>query len=693
MTTVQTIKNLQTRDFQTKFKAGGYYISVRITVEKGRMLFHFGYNKDLLEEVKSSFENRKYHGYISGDERKLWSAPITQRNLFQFEVLQGKYCPIDPYSNWTGFVDHTDKILNHCEKRQIKLYDHQVEMINQGLNSHWFLWAAEMGTGKTLAAIILMEMCGVYDFGNVIWVGPKSALIAARAEFRKWRTTIDPAFHTYEGLRRVVKEWIPDNPAPKILFCDESSKCKTPTTLRSLAAKTIADAMRQEHGWPQTYIGLLSGTPAPKSPSDWWMQCEIACPGFLREQNIFLFRQRLGHVIKEERAPGEGAYNKLHTWKDTDDKCLYCGEIDEHINHEESQSFAGNQSFEKHKFIPGINEVAKLKKRMTGLVGVWLKKDCLDLPDKRYETVELEPSTEILNAAKSIIANSTRAVDALIRLRTLSDGFLYETVGTGHYSTCKDCNGTGKVTEYFDRADEHAGLLDEEIDGSFRYQYSEYTEDDQGHPEIPEVVGRINIKLGERKIACYNCAGKKEMEIEERNTIIVSCPKIDLLVMLLEQHEEIGRLNIYAGFTGSIDRIEETCRKQTWTTLRADGRGWVTTHPTEGRLDWAAEEAVYNYQEKQDVYTKMCFIGQPGAAGMGLTLTASPTTFFYSNDFNPESRQQAEDRGHRIGMDIERGGRIVDCVHLPSDIKVIESLKKSKKLQLLSMKGLEAYYE
>jgi hypothetical protein len=58
---------------------------------------------------------------------------------------------------------------------------------------------------------------------------------------------------------------------------------------------------------------------------------------------------------------------------------------------------------------------------------------------------------------------------------------------------------------------------------------------------------------------------------------------------------------------------------------------------------------------------------------------------FYSNDFNPESRSQAEDRIHRMGMDENRGCKIVDIYHLPSDTRVREILRDNRKLELMTM--------
>lgn len=681
MVAKQTVELFKKGRFETKLRAGRYYIPVRIEIENGRILFFFSYNKELIEEIKVSFEGRKYHGFIEGDGRKIWSVPITMRNLFQFEALQGKYGP-NPYSRWSNLVDLTEEVAEFCKHRTVpvKPYRHQLEMVSQALQVKWFLMAAEMGTGKTLAAILTVEMC---PYDDVIWVGPRSALVAAKGEFLKWRPDFNPMMFTYDGLRKLVENWPSGKPAPRVLILDESSKCKTPTAKRSVAAKYVADSMRKEYG-EECYILELSGTPAPKKPIDWWMQCEIACPGFIRESNIFHFQRRLAYIERKEEIPGAGSFDYIKGWKDNESKCQYCGEPEDHANHDVKMSVIQDQTFETHKFVPGVNEVVNLKKRLNGLVGTWLKRDCLDLPEKRYEVIELEPSEATLNAARMIVNNTSRAADALIRLRTLSDGFLYRVEGTGEYKQCDGCKGTGKVKEYFDKDNPHDIVLDEEVSGGYRYEY-DYSEDP------PKIVGKKPAVFDSRSVDCYLCGGSGEIEIEHRTITEVDCPKVDLLKQLLEEHEEIGRFNVYAGFEGSIIRCVKVAHQEGWTTIKADGRGWAMHDPQGCSIEIRSEEMIHEFQNGDT--PKICFIGQPGAAGMGLTLTASPTTFFYSNDFNPESRQQAEDRGHRIGMDVIRGGRIIDCIHLPSDRKVLESLKKSKQLQLMSMQGLKNLFQ
>ena len=691
-----TVAGLQTGSYDTKFLDGQYYVPVNIEVEEQRLLFQFGYNPPLQKMIKTEFEGRKWHGYIDGDNRKIWSAPITQRNLFRLEVLQGKYGS-QPYQFFDNDVDRKDEIRAFCDDRGLPAYEHQVEMVQLALNSRWDLWGAEMGTGKTLAAIIAVEMSGyVAEPDTFLWVAPRSALIAAKAEFRQWDTKIYPTFSTYAGLKRLIAEWPEGQPAPKLLVFDEASKLRSPNSQRSEAGKYIADSMREEH-LRDCLILELSGTPSPKDPTNWWHLCEVACPGFISEGNMYAFKDRLSIMVKEENIPGVGAFNKLKTWLDSSDKCKHCGETTEHVNHTDDpdvrMTSSSSQDFELHDFAPSVNEVAHLKTRLDGLAGVWLKEDCLDLPEKRYETIILEPSSATLNAAKMIVRTSTRAVDALTRLRTLSDGFFYEEAPTGEFVDCTGCNGSGEVSEYYDKDNPYNIITPEESEGGFRYVYSQPTESEDPITFVPEITGKEVVIYSQRSVQCYICSGEKQIEKLTRKVVEVPCPKLDLTTDLLEQHEEIGRFVIYAGFTGSIDRVVKHCLKQGWTTLKADGHGWITTHPVDGVLPWTPVDAVFNFQNGQEKDPLMVFIGQPGAAGMGLTLHASPTTFYYSNDFQPESRQQSEDRIHRIGMDVKRGGRIIDCIHLPSDEKVIDSLKNSKHLQRMSMKGLQSYYE
>src|SRR5262249_47039244 len=153
----------------------------------------------------------------------------------------------------------------------------------------------DTGIGKTLIAIeVAEELAKQFDESRefrLVWVGPRSALIAVQYEFYKWRSPIKPMYLTYDGLKAFVKS-LSFESIPHMVVFDESQKLKTPSSQRSQAGKFLADKVRDRNG----YIILLSGTPAPHSPLDWYQQCQIACPGFLKEGDLKKFQARLGFV-------------------------------------------------------------------------------------------------------------------------------------------------------------------------------------------------------------------------------------------------------------------------------------------------------------------------------------------------------------------------------------------------------------
>lgn len=671
------VELLKQPQFTIKLQAGGYYHEVMATVRNHRVHLSFPYNPDLLKVVKSQFQGRRWMGMNGGP--KEWSVPINRRNIFRFNHLQGKYAP-SPYAPFDMALkeDATSAIREFADSRGIPLLSHQIEMINQAVQARRFIWGAEMGLGKSLAAIIVLEMMRLrYGGDSVIWVGTVGSNVSVNLEFIKWKTTLRPMLMTYNGLTKYAKEATQGQHIPHYVIFDEASKLKNPSAQRTVAANWLSDQIDFHHG-RQGIVGLLTGTPAPKSPSDWWSLCEVASPGFLNEGHVKDFEARLAIIEKKETIPGAGGYDKIVAWRDSDDMCDKCGCPSKHANH---GNYDGGMTMERHPYVKAKNEVSELYKRMKGLVGVWLKAKCTDLPPLRYEVLKVKPSRSILNAAKLITSTQTRAIQVLTLLRELSDGFQYKDVPTDKTGTCRNCEGEGKYIDFENQSDPSRIYSFEELRDGVRYVYSEPDED--GYSDI---IDRIPIEVVRVEKECPTCSGSGRVPIMRRETIMVDCPKDEVLTNLLSEHEEVGRLNVYGGFSGTLDRIVSKCHKNDWHTIRADGAGWVGMHPDGTTIPGTKEDLMRLYTGSSE--DKMVFVGQPGAAGMGLTLTVSPTTFFYSNDFNAESRQQAEARGHRLGMDRVRGGRIVDVVHLETDQLILDNLKKKRDLQYLSMTGI-----
>lgn len=599
---------------QTKLKAGRYLVPATLQYEGNRIFIQFRYSKGLIAEIKAMRGNR-WHFYDKINPRKIWSIEDCPRNRFQLAYLQGQ----NPYAYYDKPVVEHDYIR--------PLYDHQKELSNFGLTRRHGIIAGEIGVGKTLPAIEIMERSRHNDWW---YIAPKSALRAVERELRIWKSKIRPRMMTYEALVKWMKESEGhDVRAPQGVVMDESARAKNPEAQRSQACMMLSNGIREDWGY-DGYIILMSGAPAPKDPSDWWNQCEIACPGFLREGTRMKFRKRLAIVTEKETIAG-GVYPSLETWLDNEDKCVTCGKFEDDMVHDAQWTDEGEGY---HPFEHSTDEVSLLFKRMAGLVIVRLKKDCLDLPEIRYERIYLEPTQKTLNLAKSLLKTAKTTITGIERLRELSDGFQYHKEEVGR-EDCPICKGTGEI---------HNPLSDSEI------------------------------------ISCDGCGGEKTRSIFKRITKQIESPKADMLSDLLDRHLDVGRITIYAGFTGAIDRCVQVCEKAGWEYIRADGRGWLTSVEDVDPLDL--------FQDLRKEHPRVAFIGQPGAAGTGLTLTASPTIVYYSNTFDGDHRIQSEGRGHRPGMDLIRGCTIIDLIHLPTDELVLDNIGKKRRLQALTMGDL-----
>jgi hypothetical protein len=284
----------------------------------------FGWNKALQEEVKTSL-NAKWKGYDKTNPRKAWWVEDTARNRFVLSYLSGK----NPYAIF-------DKPLVQWDTER-PLYNHQKEMASQWYTRHYSILACEMGTGKSLAAL---EVCERLKRENKIlgpdhtwiwYIGPKTGISAIQREMRKWKFDLNPRCMTYQALVSFLKNWNPGDVPPQVVIFDESSYLKTPDSQRAKAGMLLAHAVLNEHG-DNGWVTLMSGSPAPKSPLDWWNQAEIIAPGFLREGNWHKFRQSMGLFKEEESITGQ-KFPRLITWFDDPTKCRKCGMVKDHDQH------------------------------------------------------------------------------------------------------------------------------------------------------------------------------------------------------------------------------------------------------------------------------------------------------------------------------------------------------------------------
>ena len=94
----------------------------------------------------------------------------------------------------------------------------------------------------------------------------------------------------------------------------------------------------------------MSGTPSPKTPCDWWSQCEIAWPGFLKEGSRRAMEERLAFMVEQQFDAGK--FKKRIGWKDDERKCAECGDTLEEGPHELD---GVTDPDDYHKFVPSTN--------------------------------------------------------------------------------------------------------------------------------------------------------------------------------------------------------------------------------------------------------------------------------------------------------------------------------------------------
>lgn len=603
----------------------------------------------LKDEIKA-MKGSEWHGYKEDDGRKIWSVEDCPRNRFQLRFLMGE----DVYE-WfdRDLIRHEYAVFRNGNPE--KFMPHQCDLADSALTYHYQIWAAEMGTGKTLAAQQVIQKSGVKTWW---WVGPKSSIPNIKREFRQWGFDfggdINIDFITYEELTRRIDEWELDiDVLPQGVIFDESSRLKGAQSQRSRAAQRLADWMREAFMF-DAFVIEMSGTPSPKTPVDWWSQCEIAWPGFLREGSPKALEQRCAFVVM--RQFDSGMFPKNIGWKDSELKCKFCGLCDADGDHrldpEQTQP-------DFHVFEPSINEVAYMYERLKGLVVIKHKKDCLTLPDKRYRKILCQPTGSVLRVASAIADGAPNTITGLTLLRELSDGFQYRDIEDGEVD-CPHCNATGEIEEWFDPEDDEATY------SAIEFLSEEFTS-----------------KLQKRTVDCTQCGGEKKVPKIVRITREIPCPKEKALKQLLEECEENGRIVVFAGFTGSVDRIQKVCHKEDWSVVRCDGRGFEVTDAKGTVITTGGEEALNFWADRGN--QRVAFVSHPESGGMSLTLVEARMAVYWSNSFKPEYRSQSEDRIHRKGMDENLGCEIVDLIHLPTDERVLEVIQANRKLELMTM--------
>lgn len=621
-----------------------------IAREKGR-IFWLKSPFRLKDEIKQMAGSR-WHGFDRDEPMKIWSVADVPRNHFQLSYLKGH----NPYSWFDRKVEIDPRVgqrtlTEEGEDIVCDLFGHQVQMVNAALTYHFQLWCCIMAAGKTLAAIDVIEKSGV---DNWIWCGPKNTLPQMEIEFAKWNLDrkINIQVMTYDALALMMDDGIDDENTPFGFIGDEASLLKNPGTRRANGAQKLADQIRRVHGH-DGYVILMSGTPAAKTPCDIWNLAEIAYPGFLAEGSIKALEARLG-IFEDASIPGEFGhkYKKRVAWKCDENICNVCGE---HRSHEKHHADPDDPDHDYHRFKKSVNEVAKLHRRLDGLA-FFVNEEDMELPDRKYIVEKLVPSKKLLRVARSVVESQTTTIKGINSLRQLSDGFSYINKEDGT-KPCGVCGGEGTVLQWVDKDDPEAKYDD---------------------PSMLDAERVANLEKTDR--TCPICDGEKVVPNMVRSTFEVPCGKEELLVKWLDiaEKESDGRICVFAGFQGSVDRCVRIAKEHGWNVFKLDGRG-SHIETADGRIR-GAKPLHYWADMKNE---KVAFIANSASGGFGLTLVESSICVYYSNSHRSEMRTQSEARIRRPGQ--KKVCRVVDFINLPTDQRILDLVREDRRIEKMTL--------
>lgn len=321
----------------------------------------------------------EFRSWVGGEfDRGLgcWIVTDCPRNQLQIQRLTG----LDPWK-------HLRHLSEPATGGRAALRDHQRLLIGVGMDKRKNIWASEQGTGKTLAAIELIERVDQPTW----WIGPARVLPDTKMQFERWGAQRHPdQWLSWHGQRGFLEKY--RGPAPRVLIADECTIIKGCGPIYD-ALQHISRAMTEEHG-DNCWKILMSGKPAPNEPTDWWAPAETLEPGLLRESTPADLRHRIAVIDNSEGFP------VVKSWKE--------------------------------------DEVERLGRRLAPICTVIRAADCLDLPPCEIEVIDLPIERDMLDAAKMIAASAGTGAQALNLLRQLSDGFQYGDGQTARCPTPKD---------------------------------------------------------------------------------------------------------------------------------------------------------------------------------------------------------------------------------------------------------------
>ena len=391
------------------------------------------FSYDLVNEIKKSLTDRRF-----SRANDTWIAPINWRTIEELKsIYENHNKELDPEIikaetslRKEGDIDWNAIEINYPSSKTMP-YTHQVEAVKRLLYSKrsYFL-AMDMGTGKTKCIIDAYTQFHNDDSKvKLLIICPKTVIGVWFDEFAKHSAKfgyenillltgnrrdrqykIDEVSQNqniliinYDGLNVIEKElesFVTDNRV--IIVADESTSIKNPQARRSKVLHQIAPKAIRRYA--------LSGTAVTQGYVDLFSQIKFLDPSILSISSFTKFKQRY---------------------------CIYGG--------------YGNYQLMGYR---NTDELKEIIKRYFYRV---LKSDCLDLPEKIYQSIKVDLSDiqkhhydqlkeERATQVQDTILTAPIAITRLLRFQQITSGFLplgdgedkYLELESEKYNTLKD---------------------------------------------------------------------------------------------------------------------------------------------------------------------------------------------------------------------------------------------------------------
>lgn len=296
-----------------------------------------------MNDVMREYPSRKFD-----PKTKRWLMPLVAANIRHYEATKHKYdyqvtepaaVALNNFSVLSAGPKHVPFPAHVYDFGDRTPFEHQLDMLNLAWGLPAWAWFAEMGTGKTFAAIHLaFAKFKAGEIDRVAIVAPSTLRRTWLKELKKYasgpydyriHSPKDPGYERWcaepnepgtlkllgvsveglgvsEGLFESAKLFWTGRPSLRVAcLVDESSRIKNHKALRT--GRTI------ELGGMSAVRGILNGTPIALGLHDLWAQYEFLDPNILGCGDFWAFKNRYVEMggFEERQIVGYTNVNEL----------------------------------------------------------------------------------------------------------------------------------------------------------------------------------------------------------------------------------------------------------------------------------------------------------------------------------------------------------------------------------------------